>query len=157
MSNESFKQQHAVVWMIRFNGSICKISGTFCLPASKHRYKERLRGTHLALSLQPCPTCCISISSSLIQTVVRWSRVQATVLCKFIDHIIRHRPEIKSSQELIGCVPCQLLMQGNVAAVQVLSKLEAGVRCRLFYHSVFRLSYITHRQPWRNNLSVTLT
>lgn len=79
---------------------------------------------------------------------------------EFINHIIRHRPEIKSSRGIIGCVLCQFLMQGDVAAMQILSKLDAEMRCRLFYHSVFRLSYITHRQPckWRrDNLSVTLT
>lgn len=95
-----------------------------------------------------------------IQTVVRWPCIQDTLLCDFIDHIIRHRPEIKSSQGVIGCVLCRFLMQGEVAAMQILPKLDAEMRCRLFYHSVFRLSYIKHRQPckWKeNNLSVTLT
>lgn len=131
------------ILMVRF----VKSQGQSVFLASKHRYKERIRGTHLALSPQPCPTCCISISLSLIQTVVRWCCIQDAVLCKFIDHIIRHRPEIKGSQGLIGCIPCKVLMQGDVAAMQVLSELEAEVRCRLFYHSVFRLSYIRRRQP----------
>lgn len=37
-----------------------------------------------------------------------------------------------------------LLMQGDVAAMQILSKLDAEMRCRLIYHLGFRLSYITH-------------
>lgn len=35
-------------------------------------------------------------------------------------------------------------MQGDVAPMQILSKLDAEMRCRLIYHLGFRLSYITH-------------
>lgn len=43
-----------------------------------------------------------------------------TVLCEVINNIIRRRPEIKSSQGVIGCVLCQFLMRGDAAAMQIL-------------------------------------
>lgn len=45
---------------------------------------------------------------------------------------------------VIGCFPCHFLMQGDVTTIPI---LDAEMRCRLFYHSVFSLPYITHWQP----------
>lgn len=62
----------------------------------------------------------IHILTLLYTNAVRWSHLQRHCL------LIRHRPEIKSTQE--EYLGGSLLIQGDVAAMQMLFKLDAEMK-----------------------------
>lgn len=99
--------------LLSSSGSTCKLP---CFHDSKHTE------IHVPPAAYPFPCSCTM--------VVRWSCIQDTVLCEFIDHIIMHRPKIKSYQGVIWHL-LPVLMQVYVPSTQT----GAEMRCLTIQYS----------------------